>query len=47
MAETLVALKQAGSCWISRKGLYAQPTPHAKELAQMVLKDDGLGFWDY
>jgi allantoin racemase len=47
MAETLVALKQAGSCWVSRKGLYAQPTTHAKELAQMVLKDDGLGFWDY
>jgi allantoin racemase len=47
MAETLVALKQAGSSWISRKGLYAQATPRALECAQMVLKDDRLGFWDY
>jgi allantoin racemase len=47
MAETLVALKQAGSCWVSRKGLYAQATPLAKEIAQTVLKDDRLVFWDY
>jgi allantoin racemase len=47
MAETLVALKQAGSSWVSRKGLYAQATPIAKEYAQMVLKDDRLSFWDY
>lgn len=46
MAEMLVALKQAGSSWISRKGLYAQATPRAKEFGQMVLKDDGPGFWD-
>ena len=46
MAEMLVTLKRAGSCWISRKGLYAQATPRAKEFGQMVLKDDGPGFWD-
>jgi len=46
MAEMLVSLKRAGSCWISRKGLYAQATPRAIECAQMVLKDDRLGFWD-
>jgi len=47
MAETLVALRRAGSSWVSRKGLYAQATPRAKEIAQMVLKDDRLVFWDY
>lgn len=47
MAETLVAFKQAGSSWISRKGLYAQATPKAIELGQMLLKYDGPGFWDY
>jgi allantoin racemase len=46
MAEAMVRLKRAGSCWISRKGLYAQATPRAKEFGQMVLKDDGPGFWD-
>ena len=46
MAETMVSLKRAGSCWISRKGLYAQATPRAKEFGQMVLQDDGPGFWD-
>lgn len=47
LAETLVALKQAGSSWISRKGVYIQPTPEAKEHGEMVLKYDGPGFWDY
>jgi allantoin racemase len=46
MAETMITLKRAGSCWISRKGLYAQATPRAKEFGQMVLQDDGPGFWD-
>ena len=46
MAETMVSLKRADSCWISRKGLYAQATPRAKEFGQMVLQDDGPGFWD-
>lgn len=46
MAEMLVTLKQAGSSWISRKGLYAQATPEALQCGKMVLKDDGPGFWD-
>ncbi|MBN1627819.1 MAG: hypothetical protein JW944_14970 [Deltaproteobacteria bacterium] len=46
MAEMLVSLKKAGSSWISRKALYAQPTPLAKEHGQAVLQDDGIGFWD-
>jgi allantoin racemase len=45
--ETLVALKQAGSAWISRKGFYAQAIPRAIELGQQVLKYDGPSFWDY
>lgn len=47
MAETLVSLRQAGSCWISRKAFYAQPTPKAIELSQMVLKYERPGFWHY
>jgi allantoin racemase len=46
MAETLVSLKKAGSSWISRKGLYAQATPRAREFGRMVLEYDGPGFWD-
>jgi allantoin racemase len=46
MAETLVALKRAGSCWISRKGLYAQPTSRALHEGHKVLEDDRLSFWD-
>ena len=46
MAETLVSLKQAGSCWISRKGLYAQATPQAMECGRDVIQDNGLGYWD-
>ena len=47
MAETLVALKQAGSAWISRKSFYAQPNSKAIEEGQMVLKYEGPGYWDY
>lgn len=46
MAEMLVTLKQAGSPWISRKGVYAQATAQAIECGRMVLKDEGPGFWD-
>jgi allantoin racemase len=46
MAETMVSLKRAGSCWISRKGLHAQATAQALECGRMVLEDDGPGFWD-
>lgn len=46
MAETLFALKNCGSSWISRKNLYARPTPAAYESGKMVLKDDRMNFWD-
>jgi Asp/Glu/hydantoin racemase len=46
MAELLVSLKKAGSCWISRKGLYARATDQALECGRMVLEDDGPGYWD-
>jgi Asp/Glu/hydantoin racemase len=46
MAEAMVSLKRAGSCWISRKGLYAQATARAQEYGRLVLEDHGPGFWD-
>jgi allantoin racemase len=44
--ETLVTLKKAGSCWISRKGLYAMASPAAVAVGQTVLDYAGPGFWD-
>lgn len=44
--ETLVSLKKAGSCWISRKGLYAGASAEAIEASRMVLDYEGPGFWD-
>ena len=44
--EALVALRKAGSCWISRKGLYASPSQRAIESSRMVLDYSGPGFWD-
>jgi allantoin racemase len=44
--ETLVALKRAGSPWISRKCLFARPTAEALEGARSVLDYSGPGFWD-
>lgn len=46
MAETMIALKNAGSSWISRKGLYAQATPIAKEAGKQVLHDSRMDYWD-
>ena len=46
MAETLVTLKKSGASWISRKNMYAQPTPEALESGSMVLQDDRIRFWD-
>jgi Asp/Glu/hydantoin racemase len=46
MVETLVALKRAGSPWISRKGVYARPSAEALEGGSSVLTYDGPGFWD-
>jgi allantoin racemase len=46
LAETLVSLKHAGSGWISRKGLYAQPTSIAREFGKMVTEDTRISYWD-
>jgi allantoin racemase len=46
MAQTLVALKRAGSPWISRKGAFARPSAKAREGARTVLGYTGPGFWD-
>ncbi|MGD0657161.1 MAG: aspartate/glutamate racemase family protein [Syntrophorhabdales bacterium] len=45
-AETLVALKKAGSSWISRTRLFAQPTDRAREAGRIVLKDGRMIYWD-
>lgn len=47
MTESLVALKNAGSSWISRKGIYKLPPESALESGAEVLKDDRLRFWEY
>lgn len=44
--ETLVALKRAGSPWISRKCLYARASAEALEGGRSVLEYTGPGFWD-
>ncbi len=46
MAETMVALKRAGSSWVSRKGLFARATQEALAEGAMVLKDDRMSYWD-
>jgi allantoin racemase len=46
MAETLVALKRAGSPWISRKGAFSRPSAEALEGARSVVEYSGPGFWD-
>lgn len=46
MLESMVALKHSGSSWISRKDMYAQPTPEALESGKIVLHDDRMTFWD-
>ncbi len=46
MIETLVALRKGGSCWISRRGLYAPASPAAIDDSRMVLHYQGPGFWD-
>jgi Asp/Glu/hydantoin racemase len=45
MAEMMVRLKKAGSPWISRKGLYAQPSEKALKNALENLPYDGPGSW--
>jgi allantoin racemase len=46
MAETLIALKRAGSPWVSRKGMLARPPAEVLATARSVLEYVGPGFWD-
>ncbi len=46
LAESLASLRRAGSSWISRRLLYAQATPGAKQLAQPVIDGSRFKFWD-
>ncbi len=46
MVEVLVGLKRTGSTWISRKGVFARPSPEALAGARSVLEYSGPGFWD-
>jgi Asp/Glu/hydantoin racemase len=46
MAETVVALKRAGSAWVSRKGLFARATEQALAEGRMVLQDERMAYWD-
>lgn len=45
MAETMVRLKEVGSAWISRKGLYAQPPAKVLKGALDIFPYDGPGVW--
>ena len=45
-AEAMVALSKAGSGWISRRVLYAQPPEFVKQISQSVLEKMDYGYWD-
>lgn len=46
MVQSLVALKRAGSPWISRRGMFARPSAEALAGGRSVLEYNGPGFWD-
>ncbi len=46
MAESMASLYRAGSGWISRKLLFAQPPQYVKELSRIVTENVNLKFWD-
>lgn len=46
MAETMASLYRAGSGWISRKLLYAQPPQYVKDMSMLVTEQDHFKFWD-
>jgi allantoin racemase len=46
LAETLVALKRAGSPWVGHGGMLARPPVEALEGARSLLAYSGPGFWD-
>jgi allantoin racemase len=45
-AESMACLYRAGSGWISRKLLYAQPPQSVKEISRLVTEKDSFRFWD-
>lgn len=45
-AETMASLYRAGSGWISRKLLFAQPPQYVKDMSLAVTERDDLKFWD-
>lgn len=45
-AETMASLYRAGSGWISRKLLYAQPAQHVKDMSMAVTENYNFKFWD-
>lgn len=45
-AETMASLYRAGSGWISRKMLYAQPPQHVLDMSMSVTENFNFKFWD-
>jgi Asp/Glu/hydantoin racemase len=45
-AETMAALYKAGSGWISRRLLYAQPPQYVKDMSMAVTENCNFKFWD-
>lgn len=46
MAESMAALYRAGSGWISRRCLFAQPPEAVKTMSLAVTEQDNFKFWD-
>ncbi len=46
MAESMAALYRAGSGWISRKLLFAQPPEYVKDMSVTVTENYNFKFWD-
>ena len=45
-AESMASLYRAGSGWISRKLLFAQPPQHVKDMSMAVTGNFNFKFWD-
>jgi Asp/Glu/hydantoin racemase len=45
-AETMASLYRAGSGWISRKCLFAQPPQYVKDMSMAVTENYNFKFWD-
>jgi allantoin racemase len=45
-AEAMASLYRAGSGWVSRKLLFAQPPEHVKALSMSVTENYNFKFWD-